>query len=182
MWSVVQTHKLQTHPSLIVYINSAPRLFQLNDICFARQWLHLALLFVTVQPIFQSAVSKDRSETIKIQTSVGLISSTLRNYTCPCVLRDVDLGKQIAPLSAHFKTERRALDSIKERSVKWTVLTGWRCHSHSCNNQWWKCMMKHLLSLIHQKWHQHTSRCSQGVNGSVEGWCRTSAHLKVMLE
>lgn len=156
MWSVVQTYKLQTHPSLTVYINSAPRLFQLNDICFVRQWLHLALLFVTVQSIFQCTVSKDRSETIKIQTSVGLISSTLHNYTCLCVLRDVDLGRQIAPLSAHFKTEHRALDSIKERSEKWTVLTCRHCHSHSCKSQWWNCMMKHLLSLIYQKWHQHT--------------------------
>ncbi len=92
MWFVVQT-----------CIRSELRLFQPNDIRhirFSQQWLHLALLFVTVQPIFQSTVSKGTSANIRSKTSVSLISSSPENDTCLFVLREVELGG-IPPLSAH---------------------------------------------------------------------------------
>lgn len=67
-----------------LYINSELQLLLPNDICFAEQWLHLLLLFVTVQPIFQSrpgSVSKGRSGNIRNKASVSVISSSLENYT-----------------------------------------------------------------------------------------------------
>lgn len=151
-----------------LYINSELRLFQPNDICFARQWLHLALLFVTVQPILQSAVSKGRSGNIRNQTSVSLISSSLENYTCLFLLRD-NLGR-IRPLSTHCKSRAVLWTALRgDQSLKLTVLTGPDCHSHSCMNWWWKSMMKHILSRINQKWHQHTSRCSKS-SWKVSPW------------
>lgn len=134
-----------------LYINSE---LQPNDICFAQQWLHLALLFVTAQPIFQSAVSKGRSGNIRNKTSVSLISSSLENYTCLFLLRDVNLGR-ILPLSTHCNIQSAVLWTAlrEDKSLKLTVLTSPDCHSHSCRNWWWKSMMKHILSLIYQQWH-----------------------------
>ncbi len=134
------------------YIYSELQLVRPNNICFAQQWLHLALLFVTVQPIFQSAVSKGRSGNIRNKTSVSLISGSLENYTCLFLLRDVNLGR-IPPLSTHCISTVLWTALKEDKSLKLIVLTGHDCHSHSCINWWWKSMMKHILSLIYQKWH-----------------------------
>lgn len=101
-----------------LYINSELQPFLPNDICFSQQWLHLALLFVTVQPIFQSAVSKDRSGNIRNKTSVSLISSSQENYTCLFLLRDGDLGR-IPPLSTHCNSTALCSGQHYKRTNLW---------------------------------------------------------------
>lgn len=146
----------QTSIPARLYINSELQLSLPNDICFARQWLHLALLFVTVQPIFQSAVSEGRSGNIRNQniSQFNQPPTSPENYTCLFLLRDVDLGR-IPPLSTHCtgRAPCSGLHYTKDKSLKLTVLTGYNCHSRSCINRWWRSMMKHILSLIYQKWH-----------------------------
>lgn len=83
-----------------LFINSELQLLQPNEKSFLQQWLHLALLFVTVQAIFQRAVSKDRSGNIRNKTSVSLIKSTLENYTYLFLHRCCNLGRTL-PLFTH---------------------------------------------------------------------------------
>lgn len=140
MWFVVQTH--QTHPSqtiCILKVSCGSFFFFLkpNDIRFARQWLHLALLFVTVQPIFQSSVSKGRSENIRNKkTSVSLISSSVENYTCLFLLwKSTCAGffDYLCTVTAECWTKLK-----EDRSLKLALLTDHNCHSHRCRNQWCK--------------------------------------------
>lgn len=110
MWFVVLTQAPKSSITSRLTIHSELQLLQPNDICFAQQWLHLALLFVTAQPIFQSAVSKGRSGNIRTETSVSLISSSQENCTCLFPLKDVNSGR-IPPSSAC------ALDIIKTEQI-----------------------------------------------------------------
>lgn len=63
-----------------------------NDTGSSAPWLHRALLFVTVQHIFQGHVSRCGSGSVNEKSSVPLIGWSAKNNTWMFLLKDVDLG------------------------------------------------------------------------------------------